>query len=110
MNYEFFKKLIKTDLHVFGVFLFLLAWLFLQKYLIQNKKYLIWISFSLAFLQAYFFGQGLILPIVLILYLILFYKNKKQLYYSMGYFLILIVNAVIYIIFAGKNITVSSHS
>jgi len=28
----------------------------------------------------------------------------------MGYFLILIVNAVIYIIFAGKNITVSSHS
>ncbi|OGJ52276.1 hypothetical protein A2335_02525 [Candidatus Peregrinibacteria bacterium RIFOXYB2_FULL_32_7] len=95
---------------ILNVFVFLLAWLFLQKYLIQNKKYLIWISFSLAFLQAYFFGQGLILPIVLILYLILFYKNKKQLYYSMGYFLILIVNAVIYIIFAGKNITVSSHS
>ncbi|OGJ46952.1 hypothetical protein A2272_00480 [Candidatus Peregrinibacteria bacterium RIFOXYA12_FULL_33_12] len=94
---------------VLNVLFFLIALLFLQKFLIDKKKINIFASFFFSFIQTYFFGQGLLLPLVLIVYYLIFNDKRISYKYIIGYVSVFIVDILIYIHFALNNSTATTN-
>ena len=88
-----------------NVLVFLISIFYLQKYLKKQNKFYLYLSYFFCFTQNYFFGTGLILPLLNIIFYILFKEKKASHYPTLGFTIIFIVNALIYLKFGPINNT-----
>lgn len=91
---------------ILNVELFLISLIFLKLFI--EKKGLIYYYSSLFFIffQAYCFGNGLILPLLIIVFYLLFKRKKLSLKFIIPYIIIFIFNLTIYKLF-GSDKTLS---
>ncbi len=90
---------------ILNVGFFLISLIFLKIFLEKRNVKNYYLSLFFTFVQAYCFGNGLILPILTTIFFILFKKKNLSLKYSIPYLVIFVFNLVIYKLFGSEKIT-----
>jgi hypothetical protein len=90
---------------ILNVWFFLLALLFLIKFF-EKKKFIHYVlSLVFTLLQAFCFGNGLILPLIIILFFILFRNSNISRKFMIPYFALFFIVLALYKLYGSQNIT-----
>jgi len=89
---------------IFNVMFVLLALIFTKLFLDTLKKRYYFLALFFTFIQLYTFGSGLIMPIVIIMFFLLFRGKRVSWKLVIPYIIIFIVNTIIYKIWGSANV------
>ena len=90
---------------IFNVMFVLLALIFTKLFLDTLRKRYYFLALFFTFIQLYTFGSGLIMPIVIMMFFLLFRSKKVSLKLVIPYIIIFIVNVIIYKTWGAANVT-----
>lgn len=88
-----------------NIMFFLLGLIFITKYIQNQKKYYILLGLIFTFLQNYFFGTGLFLPLVALIYFIILGRDRKYVKYYITILAIFIFNLGVYKITSADQVS-----